>query len=121
MFYTGPSQLARPPSPGPFLDFGFQYTNQPVKKDWGRILDLDWLNFAWRPCYIIYSRVSLGVPGGFPEGFLMILILKLIYSKKATTFCEIFPLLLTICTVVKSKGKISKKNYGLLRMYELYK
>ena len=69
MFYTGPSQLARPPSPGPFLDFGFQYTNQPVKKDWGRILDLDWLNFAWRPCYIIYSRVSLGVPGGFPEGF----------------------------------------------------
>ena len=28
------------------------------------------------------------------------------YSEKATKFCEIFPLLLTVCTVVKSKGKI---------------
>ena len=28
------------------------------------------------------------------------------YSKKATKFCEIFPLLLTVCTVVKIKGKI---------------
>ena len=28
------------------------------------------------------------------------------YSEKATKFCEIFPLLLTACTVVKSKGKI---------------
>ena len=27
---------------------------------------------------------------------------------KATKFCEIFPLLLTVCTVVKSKRKISK-------------
>ena len=32
--------------------------------------------------------------------------LKFIYSEKATKFCEIFPLLLTVCTVVKSKGKI---------------
>ena len=31
-----------------------------------------------------------------------------IYSEKATKFCEIFPLLLTVCTVVKSKGKIYK-------------
>jgi hypothetical protein len=31
------------------------------------------------------------------------------YSEKATKFCEIFPLLLTVCTVVKSKGKISQK------------
>ena len=32
--------------------------------------------------------------------------LKFIYSEKATKFCEIFPLLLTECTVVKSKGRI---------------
>ena len=32
--------------------------------------------------------------------------LKFIYSEKATKFCEIFPLHLTVCTVVKSKGKI---------------
>ena len=36
------------------------------------------------------------------------LFLKFIYSEKATKFCEIFPLLLTVCTVVKSKGKISQ-------------
>ena len=34
--------------------------------------------------------------------------LKFICSEKATKFCEIFPLLLTVCTVVKSKGKISQ-------------
>ena len=33
---------------------------------------------------------------------------KFIYSEKATKFCEIFPLLLTVSTVVKSKGKISQ-------------
>ena len=32
--------------------------------------------------------------------------LKFIYSEKATKFCEIFPLLLTVCTAVKNKGKI---------------
>ena len=35
--------------------------------------------------------------------------LKFIHSEKATNFCEIFILLLTVCTVVKSKVKISKK------------
>ena len=35
-------------------------------------------------------------------------IVKFMYSKKATKFCEIFPLLLTVCTVVKSKGKTSQ-------------
>ena len=35
-------------------------------------------------------------------------ILKLIYSEKATKFCEIFPLLLTTVHTVKSKGKISQ-------------
>ena len=35
-------------------------------------------------------------------------LVNFIYSEKATKFCEIFPLLLTVCTVVKSKGKISQ-------------
>ena len=35
-----------------------------------------------------------------------VLQLKFIYSEKATKFCKIFPLLMTVCTVVKSKGKI---------------
>ena len=35
-------------------------------------------------------------------------VVKFIYSEKATKFCEIFSLLLTVCTVVKSKGKISQ-------------
>ena len=40
--------------------------------------------------------------------FLIHCVLKFIYSEKATKFCEIFPLLLTVCTVVKSKEKISQ-------------
>ena len=36
------------------------------------------------------------------------LLLKFIYSEKATKFCEIFPLLLTTVHTVKSKGKISQ-------------
>ena len=36
--------------------------------------------------------------------------LKFIYSEKATKFCEIFPILLTVCTLVKSKGKISQNS-----------
>ena len=42
----------------------------------------------------------------FKEKYLFLI--KFIYSEKATKFCEIFPLLLTVCTVVKSKGKISQ-------------
>ena len=34
--------------------------------------------------------------------------LKFIYFEKATRFCGIFPLLLTVRTIVKSKGKISQ-------------
>ena len=37
---------------------------------------------------------------------------KFIYSEKATKFCEIFPLHLSVCIVDKSKGKISQNlNY----------
>ena len=34
--------------------------------------------------------------------------IKFIFYEKATKFCEIFPLFLTVCTVVKTKGKISQ-------------
>ena len=34
--------------------------------------------------------------------------LKFLYSEKATKFCEIVTLLLSVCTVVKSKVKISR-------------
>ena len=46
--------------------------------------------------------------------------LKFILSEKATKFCEIFTLLLTICTVVKSKVEDFAKFCGLLRIYEVY-
>ena len=44
--------------------------------------------------------------------------LKFIYSQKATKFCEI--LLLTVCTVVKSKGKISQ-NFVAFSKYMNFK
>ena len=34
--------------------------------------------------------------------------LKFIYSEKVTKFCEISTLLLTVCTVVKSKVEVSQ-------------
>ena len=34
--------------------------------------------------------------------------IKFIYSEKATKFCEISPLLLSVCTVDKSKGEIAQ-------------
>ena len=37
-----------------------------------------------------------------------IILVKFIYSEKATKFCKIFPLLLTVCTEVKSKRMISQ-------------
>ena len=35
-----------------------------------------------------------------------VLLVKFIYSEEATKFCEIFPLLLTVCSAFKSKRKI---------------
>ena len=51
-------------------------------------------------------------------------LLKFIYSEKATKICEISTLLLTVCTVVKSKVEISQNfvafseylNFSLLRV-----
>ena len=42
------------------------------------------------------------------------------YSERATKFCEIFPLLLTVCSVVKSKGKISQ-NFVVFSEYMNFK
>ena len=47
-------------------------------------------------------------------------LVKFIYSEKATKFCEIYPLLLTVCTVVKSKGKISQ-NFVAFSKYMNFK
>ena len=48
--------------------------------------------------------------------------LKFIYSEKAIKFCEIFPLLLTVCTVVNNEGKISQNFVAFSEYtYELYK
>ena len=43
--------------------------------------------------------------------------IKFIYFEKAAKFCEIFPLILTVCTAVKKD--LAKKFFGLLRIYEL--
>ena len=42
------------------------------------------------------------------DGIIWYPLLKFIYSEKTTKFCKIFPLLSTVCTVVKSKEKISQ-------------
>ena len=47
-------------------------------------------------------------------------LLKFIYSEKATKFCEIFTLLLSVCTVDKSKVKISQKNFRIYKFYQLF-
>ena len=53
--------------------------------------------------------------------FSTLVLLKFIYSEKATKFCEIFPLLLTTVHSVKIKGKILQNFVAyLLRIYELY-
>ena len=43
------------------------------------------------------------------QNFMFTQLLKFIYSEKATKFWKIFTILLTVCTVVKSKVKISRK------------
>ena len=51
-----------------------------------------------------------------PQDVVFSLNVKFIYSEKATNICEIFPLLLIVCTVVKSEGKISQ-NFGAFSEY----
>ena len=51
--YTGPPRLARPPRPGPCLDFGFQYAlirNNRLKKFGVEYWALPGSNSPWRPC-----------------------------------------------------------------------
>ena len=57
-----------------------------------------------RPFCLAFTR---SMPGQLTLGEI-VKSLKFTYSEKATQFCEIFLLLLTVCTVVKSKGKISQ-------------
>ena len=48
-WFAGTPRLARPPRPGPCLDFGFQYAfirNNRSKNFLGRLLGLAWLKFA---------------------------------------------------------------------------
>ena len=59
---AGAPWLARPPRPGPCLDFGFQYTiirNNWPKEICGRILGLAWLKFVVAP---LGPFCSLSVP-----------------------------------------------------------
>ena len=54
--------------------------------------------------------------------------LKFIYSEKATKFCNISTLLLTVCTVVKSMVEISQNfvafseymNFNIVRSYLVF-
>jgi hypothetical protein len=49
---AGAPRLARPPRPGPCLEFWVSigsYKKQPVKKIWARILGLAWLKFVVAP------------------------------------------------------------------------
>ena len=75
----------------PFFTFFFQLWNI-----------LPWLESALSPV-LMNKRPSKSM-------------LKFIYSEKVTKFCEIFTLLLTVCTVVKSKVTISQ-NYVAFSEY----
>ena len=63
------------------------------------------LLFLWKKILFLYCVLYVEI--------------KFINSEKATKIFEIITLLLTVCTVVKSKGKISQNFCGLLRIYEL--
>ena len=56
----------------------------------------------------IQWQISTSPNSGSRVRIIYCILLKFIYSEKATEFFEIFPLLLTVCTVFKSKGKISQ-------------
>ena len=56
----------------------------------------------FRPGGTFSNQVGTSLCGGHNLPSLVGIGLKFIYSEKATKFCEIFPYLLTVCTVVKS-------------------
>ena len=61
------------------------------------------------------------LPGCHLQEYFRMVSLKFIYSEKATKFWEIFTLILTVCTVVKSKVKIWQNFVANSEyMYELY-
>ena len=73
-----------------------------VKIVWSLLI---YKSFKWEVMIWFYRIISREL---FCTRFVQIMYMyvKFIYSKNATKFCEIFPSLLTVCTVVKSKGKI---------------
>ena len=64
----------------------------------------DFNTFSSRFCQVTYFSMPTDV--------------KFIYSEKATKFCEIFTLLLSLCSASQSED--FAKFCGLLRIYELY-
>ena len=62
---TGPPRLARPPRPGPYLDFGFQYAlirNNRSKKIGVEYWALPGSYSPWRPCskdtYLVVFKMA---------------------------------------------------------------
>ena len=55
-------------------------------------------NICSKECYLLSSL----------KGITFFYLLKFIYSEKATQFCELFTLLLSVCTADKIKMKISQ-------------
>ena len=77
-----------------------------------------WRNFVGQEILIVESWIAKKFLYLLKTGLLGSQ-LEFLYSEKATKFSEIFPLLLFVCTVDKSKGKIFEIFCGLLRIYEL--
>ena len=55
-----------------------------------------------------YAEASIDIPLPYIWFVFLYSQVKFIYSEKATKFCEISTLLLTVCTVVKFKVEISQ-------------
>ena len=91
----------------------------------GSVLLQKWLNicYAVAQCRNLLksSKICSWLLPHLQESMDLIIVstLKFIYSEKATKFIEIFPLLLTVCTAVKSKGKISQ-NFVAFSEYTHY-
>ena len=74
-----------------------------------------WLPFAYFNSKILCLRIRASI-----QSHNLDLFLKFIYSEKATKFCEISALLLSVCTVDKSKVEISQ-NFVAFSEYMKFK
>ena len=77
-----------------------------ITKNWRKVPAVKKIDSTF-DILIIYTMRPIS---GYFHDFLCVRfqLLKFIFSEKATKFCEIFTLFLTVCTVVKSKLKISQ-------------